>query len=152
MTGERMANKVTTGKRAVKKPAAKTKASAVAASKKAAVAKPAARKEKPAEEVVDKRKVAAAKAVAAAAAAKAPAIPLKGKPGRKPKAQNDELAVLAGAGDAVILPPEDLAARLPRARLERVPGDHLSAVAQPAFRAAIVAFLAAVDRGEAGAG
>jgi pimeloyl-ACP methyl ester carboxylesterase len=57
--------------------------------------------------------------------------------------------VLAGEKDSLIRPPHELAARLPRARLALVPGDHLSAVAQPAFRAAIVAFLAAVDRGEA---
>jgi pimeloyl-ACP methyl ester carboxylesterase len=58
--------------------------------------------------------------------------------------------VLAGSRDSLIRPPEALAARLPRARLERVPGDHLTAVAQPAFREAIVSFLAAVDRGDAG--
>lgn len=58
--------------------------------------------------------------------------------------------VLAGTRDSLIRPPEELAARLPRARLERVAGDHLSAVAQPAFRAAIVDFLAAVDRAEVG--
>jgi pimeloyl-ACP methyl ester carboxylesterase len=57
--------------------------------------------------------------------------------------------VLAGREDALIRPPDELAARLPRARLELVPGDHLTAVAKPAFRAAILAFLAAVDRGEA---
>jgi pimeloyl-ACP methyl ester carboxylesterase len=57
--------------------------------------------------------------------------------------------VLAGRDDAWIRPPDELAARLPRARLELVPGDHLSAVAKPAFRAAILAFLAAVGRGEA---
>jgi pimeloyl-ACP methyl ester carboxylesterase len=56
--------------------------------------------------------------------------------------------VLAGAQDALIRPPRELVARLPRARLELVPGDHLTAAAAPAFRAAIVAFLAAVDRGE----
>jgi RNA polymerase primary sigma factor len=100
-----MANKVTTGKRAAKKPVARTKASAVVATKKPVAAKPAAKKVKPAEEVVDKRKVAAAKAapaVAAGAPARAAAAaPVKGKPGRKPKAQNEDKAMPAEAADAV---------------------------------------------------
>ena len=105
-----MANKVTPGKRAAKKPAAKAKATAPVASKKAAAAKPAPRHGKAAEEAVDKRKVAparpapakaAAPAVVAPAAAKAPAAPVKGKPGRKPKAKNEEQAMPADAADAV---------------------------------------------------
>src|SRR5512137_1301472 len=105
-----MANKVTPGKRAAKKPAAKAKATAPVASKKAAAAKPAQRPAKAAEEAVDKRKVAAAKlapakaaapAVVAPAVAKAPATPVKGKPGRKPKAKNEEQAMPADAVDAV---------------------------------------------------
>jgi RNA polymerase primary sigma factor len=100
-----MANKVTPGKRAAKKPAAKAKATAVVASKKAVVAKPAARKAKPAEVVADKPRVAAAKAaapaLAAPPAAKAPLVPAKGRPGRKPKAQNEDRAMPADAGDAV---------------------------------------------------
>jgi len=48
--------------------------------------------------------------------------------------------VLAGEADALIQPPAELAARLSNARLERVPGDHLSAVGQPAFKDAIVRF------------
>ncbi len=100
-----MANKVTTGKHAAKKSAVRTKSSAVVAPKKAAAAKPAARKAKPVEEIVDKRKVAAAKAapvVAAAAPAMAPAAaPVKGKPGRKPKAQNEVKAMPADVADAV---------------------------------------------------
>jgi RNA polymerase primary sigma factor len=99
-----MANKVTPGKRAAKGPAAKTKATVVVASKRVTV-KPPARKSKPAEDVVDKRKVAAARvaapAAAAPAAAKAPAAPVKGKPGRKPKAQNEDQAMPADAADAV---------------------------------------------------
>jgi len=39
--------------------------------------------------------------------------------------------VLVGKGDRLIRPPQELAARLPRARLEWVPGDHLSAVGEP---------------------
>jgi pimeloyl-ACP methyl ester carboxylesterase len=54
--------------------------------------------------------------------------------------------VLAGERDALIPPPRELAARLPRARLALVPGDHLTAVAKPEFRSAIVAFLAEVER------
>jgi pimeloyl-ACP methyl ester carboxylesterase len=50
--------------------------------------------------------------------------------------------VLAGEADTLIQPPDELAARLQDARLERVPGDHLSAVGQPAFKQAIVRFLA----------
>jgi RNA polymerase primary sigma factor len=105
-----MANKVTPGKRAAKKPAAKAKAKAPVASKKAAAAKPAQRPAKPADEAVDKRKVAparpapakaAAPAVVAPAVAKAPAAPVKGKPGRKPKAKNEEQAMPADAADAV---------------------------------------------------
>ena len=105
-----MANKVTPGKRAAKKPAAKAKATAPVASKKAAAAKPAPRHGKAAEEAVDKRKVAparpapakaAAPAVVAPAVAKAPAAPVKGKPGRKPKAKNEEQAMPADAADAV---------------------------------------------------
>jgi pimeloyl-ACP methyl ester carboxylesterase len=50
--------------------------------------------------------------------------------------------VLAGEADALIQPPEELAARLADVRLERTPGDHLSAVGQPAFKDAIVRFFA----------
>ena len=50
--------------------------------------------------------------------------------------------VLAGENDALIQPPGELAERLSDARLEIVPGDHLSAVGQPAFKAAVVRFLA----------
>jgi pimeloyl-ACP methyl ester carboxylesterase len=49
--------------------------------------------------------------------------------------------VLVGEADALVGPPEDLVARLPDAWLERVPGDHLSAVAHPGFARAIVRFL-----------
>ncbi|HVP31777.1 MAG TPA: alpha/beta fold hydrolase [Myxococcota bacterium] len=49
--------------------------------------------------------------------------------------------VVAGAGDVLIQPPQALAERLPRARLRLVAGDHLSAVNDPVFAAAIVEFL-----------
>jgi pimeloyl-ACP methyl ester carboxylesterase len=54
--------------------------------------------------------------------------------------------VLAGERDALIQPPQELAARLPRARLAIVPGDHLTAVAKPEFQAALLAFLAEVEQ------
>ena len=50
--------------------------------------------------------------------------------------------VLAGTGDKLIQPPQQLAASLPNARLEVIPGDHLSAVGEPAFKDAILRFLA----------
>jgi pimeloyl-ACP methyl ester carboxylesterase len=50
--------------------------------------------------------------------------------------------VLAGSGDTLIQPPQQLAASLPNARLELVPGDHLSAVGESAFKDAILRFLA----------
>jgi len=100
-----MASKVTTGKRAAKKPAARTRATAAVAPKKAAAARPAARKSVPSEETDLKRKGAAVKAAAPAAvapvAAKAPVAPPKGKPGRKPKAQGEDRAMPAESGDAV---------------------------------------------------
>ena len=49
--------------------------------------------------------------------------------------------VLAGEADVLIRPPQELVARLPNARLERVPGDHLTAVGHPGFARAIVRFL-----------
>jgi RNA polymerase primary sigma factor len=111
-----MANKVTTGKRAAKVPAVKVKAKAKAgtavAAGKAVVAKPGQRKAKAVEEPVDKRKPAAAKSAAPAplaksaapapvAAAPAPAPAVKGKPGRKPKAQGEEQAMPPDTVDAV---------------------------------------------------
>jgi len=96
-----MANKVTTARHAAKKPVAKAKAGAAAPSKKTVPAKPTSRKVKPAEEVIDKRKITVAK-VAPPLPAKAPAVPVaKGKPGRKPKAQSEEQAMQADAGDVV---------------------------------------------------
>jgi pimeloyl-ACP methyl ester carboxylesterase len=49
--------------------------------------------------------------------------------------------VLVGDADSLIRPPEELVARLPNARLERIPGDHLTAVGHPRFARAIVRFL-----------
>jgi pimeloyl-ACP methyl ester carboxylesterase len=56
--------------------------------------------------------------------------------------------VIAGADDRLAGSPHDLAERIPGAEVEVVTGDHLSAVFDPAFREAIVAFLARVDAKE----
>lgn len=52
--------------------------------------------------------------------------------------------VLNGAADTLAGPPGPLAAAIPGARAESVPGDHLSAVVQPEFRQATVRFLDAL--------
>lgn len=49
--------------------------------------------------------------------------------------------VLAGTEDTLARRPEVLARAIPAATLELVPGDHLAAVAHPAFARALVAFL-----------
>jgi pimeloyl-ACP methyl ester carboxylesterase len=49
--------------------------------------------------------------------------------------------VLVGDRDRLVGSPEDLARRIPGARVRVIPGDHLSAVNGPAFRGAIVEFL-----------
>lgn len=49
--------------------------------------------------------------------------------------------VLAGASDPFAAEPDRLAAAFPDARLAVVPGDHLTAVADPGFAAALVEFL-----------
>jgi pimeloyl-ACP methyl ester carboxylesterase len=49
--------------------------------------------------------------------------------------------VLAGEDDPMAVRPGELAAAIPGARLELVPGDHGMAVVQPEFAAAIVEFL-----------
>ncbi|MDP9795589.1 pimeloyl-ACP methyl ester carboxylesterase [Catenuloplanes nepalensis] len=49
--------------------------------------------------------------------------------------------VLCGRDDPFAARPEILAAAIPRARLRRIPGDHLGAVRDPAFAAALVDFL-----------
>jgi pimeloyl-ACP methyl ester carboxylesterase len=49
--------------------------------------------------------------------------------------------VLAGESDELIAPPQELAGRLPNARLEIVPGDHLGAPLQPEFTQALLRFL-----------
>jgi pimeloyl-ACP methyl ester carboxylesterase len=51
--------------------------------------------------------------------------------------------VVVGERDTLVGDPGALVGALPRARLEVVPGDHLSAVASPAFATAVVRFLAA---------
>lgn len=53
--------------------------------------------------------------------------------------------VLAGAQDADNGSPQALAAALPRARCELVPGNHMSAVARPELGLAVAAFLAGPD-------
>ncbi len=50
--------------------------------------------------------------------------------------------VIAGDRDALVGSPQRLADRIPGATVRIVSGDHLTAVNDPAFRAAIVAFLA----------
>ncbi len=50
--------------------------------------------------------------------------------------------VLVGRNDTLVGPPEPLADAIPGARVQVVEGDHLSAVADPAFPKAIVDFLA----------
>ena len=50
--------------------------------------------------------------------------------------------VLVGADDQLAVRPQVLAAAIPGARLQVIPGDHLSAVTGPDFAPAIVSFLA----------
>lgn len=50
--------------------------------------------------------------------------------------------VVTGDADVLVGPPAALAARIPGARAQVVSGDHLTAVFDPAFRGAIVEFLA----------
>ncbi len=49
--------------------------------------------------------------------------------------------VIAGDADTLIKEPHDLADRLPRARVQMVSGDHLTAMYDPAFSLALVQFL-----------
>jgi len=49
--------------------------------------------------------------------------------------------VVNGEQDTLVGGPESLAAAIPHARYELVPGDHLSAVVKPEFRQAVVTFL-----------
>ncbi len=50
--------------------------------------------------------------------------------------------VLIGEGDTLVGPAEGLAAAIPGAKLVKVPGDHITAVASPEFKEAALAFLA----------
>jgi pimeloyl-ACP methyl ester carboxylesterase len=87
----------------------------------------------PKEEVaalVDADRVALA---AAATAARSGLLPLG--------AITAQTLVLAGSEDTLARRPEVLAAAIPAATLELVPGDHLAAVADPAFARALVSFL-----------
>jgi pimeloyl-ACP methyl ester carboxylesterase len=69
------------------------------------------------------------------------------------RADLDQIAVptmvLTGDKDALVGPPEDLAAKIPRATVTVISGDHLSAVADPAFAASIVSFIESVSSGTA---
>jgi len=102
-----MAKKMTSAKRPAKQRPVRAPAAPAVASRKASAAKPAIGKAKAKDEVVETRKAVAARAVAVKAvavapvAAKAPAAPPKGKPGRKPKAQNENQAMPTDAADAV---------------------------------------------------
>ena len=51
--------------------------------------------------------------------------------------------VIAGDRDVLVGSPQDVADRIPGATARVVRGDHLTAVGDPAFRGAIVEFLAA---------
>lgn len=53
--------------------------------------------------------------------------------------------VLVGDGDDLVGPPQPLAGAISGATVRIVAGDHLTAVADPAFPAAIVAFLSVID-------
>ena len=55
--------------------------------------------------------------------------------------------VLVGAADELAVNVQDLVDAIPGAKLVTVPGDHLSAVAEPAFSQALVDFLVAVEAG-----
>jgi pimeloyl-ACP methyl ester carboxylesterase len=50
--------------------------------------------------------------------------------------------IVTGTADDLVGDPEPVAAGIPDARVVRCPGDHLSAPSEPAFAAAVVAFLA----------
>ena len=50
--------------------------------------------------------------------------------------------VIAGKGDPLAAFPETLVRAIPRARLEQVRGDHMSALFEPRFRESVVSFLA----------
>jgi pimeloyl-ACP methyl ester carboxylesterase len=81
-------------------------------------------------DLVDADRVALA---AAATAARTGLLPLG--------AITAQTLVLAGSEDTLARRPEVLAAAIPAATLELVPGDHLAAVADPAFARALVSFL-----------
>ena len=96
-----MVNKLISAKRAVKQPATAKKSLVTVVAKKAEALKPAARKAKVVADLVELRKAAAAKAAAPNAAAAVAPVPVKGKPGRKPKAQNEDQAMAGETADAV---------------------------------------------------
>ena len=50
--------------------------------------------------------------------------------------------VLIGEGDTLVGSADKLTAAIPRAKLVKVPGDHLSAVGAPELKVAVLGFLA----------
>lgn len=76
---------------------------------------------------------------ALAAIAKAPRDPLDTT---KLASVTSPVLLLVGRNDRGAGTPERLAAAIPGARIEKVPGTHITAVIDPAFRRAIVEFLA----------
>ncbi len=92
-----MANKVIAAKRTARQVVAK-KSKASKEATKVEASKLVARRAKVVEEIVELRKAAAAKAAAGAAGSP---LPVKGKPGRKPKAQTGEQAIPSEGVDAV---------------------------------------------------
>jgi pimeloyl-ACP methyl ester carboxylesterase len=57
--------------------------------------------------------------------------------------------VLCADDDPIIGRPEDLAERIPGARVQRVPGTHMNVLNNPAFARALLAFLADVEQSSA---
>ena len=68
---------------------------------------------------------------------------------RAPMANGTAIAVptmvIVGDADALVGSPQELASRIPGATVEVVSGDHLTAVFDPRFATAIVAFFDRVD-------
>jgi pimeloyl-ACP methyl ester carboxylesterase len=56
--------------------------------------------------------------------------------------------VVVGENDDLVGPADALARAIPGARLEVVPGDHLTAVAAPRFKEVVLSFLAEVESAE----
>jgi pimeloyl-ACP methyl ester carboxylesterase len=65
-----------------------------------------------------------------------------GSDARKLAEASCPVMVLIGEGDTLVGPADQLAATIPGATLVKVPGDHITAVGQPAFGQAVLNFLA----------